>query len=590
MAKMSGYEQFMVELVNAVRLDNAKQPLAGSDPLAVAAETHSAWMLSSGIFSHTGAGGSHPGQRMEAAGYTFSGSWTWGENIAWNGTSGSLSDARITSFVTTQHQNFLNSPGHRANILNDAFREVGIGIETGKLSGYNAVMTTQNFAKSGSGWFLTGVAYDDADGNRFYSPGEGRGGVRVELNPASGQAFQVRTDAGGGYQTKAAAGDYQVTFSGGGLAVPLTVALAMADRNVKLDLIAPASVASSASLVLGTNAKNVTLLGVHDIDATGNGLDNLIVGNAGSNRLVGGGGADTLIGGAGNDTLDGGGGDDLAWYEGRLADYQLARSGEAVTVATRIGSGRDEGSDLVLNVERFQFADGVRTLDDLFGSGGGGSGGGGGGSGGGGGGSVISGTSGHDTLTGSDDDDHIQGHGGDDVIQGRGGNDTLEGGAGNDKIKGDFWNVATGPWGNDLIFGGDGNDSLWGGNGNDTLEGGAGDDVIRGDGGDDRLDGGTGNDTLVGGSGADLFVFAPGHQNDRITDFQRGVDRIDLTAFGITGGFAALDGNGNGRIDRGEGGGVFTAKVGTSTVLDFGGGDVLRINGVTDLAESDFLL
>ncbi len=84
-----------------------------------------------------------------------------------------------------------------------------------------------------------------------------------------------------------------------------------------------------------------------------------------------------------------------------------------------------------------------------------------------------------------------------------------------------------GGWGNDVLNGLGGNDRVVGGLGNDTLNGGAG---------NDRLIGGSGTDTLTGGTGADIFRFeakgdsAASTARDTITDFEKGVDKIDLQA------------------------------------------------------------
>lgn len=71
--------------------------------------------------------------------------------------------------------------------------------------------------------------------------------------------------------------------------------------------------------------------------------------------------------------------------------------------------------------------------------------------------------------------------------------------------------------------------------GNDVLIGGAGNDVVFGQGGNDTLIGGTGDDILIGGSGNDTFKWMEGDQgtvgnaaSDRITDFVRGNDKIDI--------------------------------------------------------------
>jgi serralysin len=74
------------------------------------------------------------------------------------------------------------------------------------------------------------------------------------------------------------------------------------------------------------------------------------------------------------------------------------------------------------------------------------------------------------------------------------------------------------------------NDTIHGGGGNDTVDGGAGADQVFGDSGSDRLNGNEGGDILVGGSGNDVFDFNTEAEatGDVISDFTRGVDKIDL--------------------------------------------------------------
>jgi len=103
-------------------------------------------------------------------------------------------------------------------------------------------------------------------------------------------------------------------------------------------------------------------------------------------------------------------------------------------------------------------------------------------------------------------------------------------------------NSMLGGWGEDYIDGRGGDDFLYGREGSDTLIGGAGRDTLVGDVGDDRLDGGAdndviwggwGNDVMTGGAGADTFYFSTKSDifaYDIITDFQHGVDKIDLSA------------------------------------------------------------
>ncbi|MBX9700028.1 MAG: CAP domain-containing protein, partial [Acetobacteraceae bacterium] len=255
MAQPTDYEQYLLELVNRARANpgaeaqrlgiglndglspgtiaaTAKQPLAFNPQLIDAARDHSAWMLATDTFSHTGAGGSSPGDRMTAAGYSFTGSWTWGENISIRWGSGTaLNGAQVEAF----HDGLFRSAGHRTNILNDGFKEIGTGLALGEYRGSTGATATEVFARSGTGSFLTGVAFDDRDGDRFYDPGEGLGGLSVQISGGGG-TFQTTTWGSGGYQIKLAAGTYSVTFSGGGLASPVTKSVTIGSANVKLDL------------------------------------------------------------------------------------------------------------------------------------------------------------------------------------------------------------------------------------------------------------------------------------------------------------------------------------------------------------------
>ncbi|WP_271146814.1 calcium-binding protein [Brevundimonas sp. NIBR10] len=82
------------------------------------------------------------------------------------------------------------------------------------------------------------------------------------------------------------------------------------------------------------------------------------------------------------------------------------------------------------------------------------------------------------------------------------------------------------------MIGFDGADLLIGSDWSDTLNGGAGDDVLNGGAGDDVLTGGDGVDLMTGGAGADQFIYGAFSTAgaDTITDFQTGIDAINLTA------------------------------------------------------------
>ncbi|MGL5080178.1 MAG: CAP domain-containing protein [Microcoleaceae cyanobacterium] len=103
----------VLELTNDYRAQNAVSPLTLNAQLINAAETHSENMAVQDFFSHTGADGSSVGDRAQAAGYSSS---FLGENIA----AGYSTPESVVA-------GWINSSGHRANILNANFTELGVG-------------------------------------------------------------------------------------------------------------------------------------------------------------------------------------------------------------------------------------------------------------------------------------------------------------------------------------------------------------------------------------------------------------------------------------------------------------------------------
>ncbi len=242
-----------------------KPPLAMSPALINSARLHSQWMLDNDVFSHTGEGGSETRDRIEAAGYPLGSSWQLAENIALRGTSGAVDQA---AFVLQQHENLFRSPGHRENTLSPGLVEVGIGAVVGLYTDddeeFNALMTTQNFARSSASpvvspgcRFLLGIVYEDVDGNGFYTPGEGMAGVTVE--PDSGEFFAVTSTSGGyAFPLPAVRGSFSVTLSGGGWDGPSVFEIATTGDNIQRDFVFdPDALPQPRSFVLDTPALTV---------------------------------------------------------------------------------------------------------------------------------------------------------------------------------------------------------------------------------------------------------------------------------------------------------------------------------------------
>ncbi len=91
-----------------------------------------------------------------------------------------------------------------------------------------------------------------------------------------------------------------------------------------------------------------------------------------------------------------------------------------------------------------------------------------------------------------------------------------------------------------VIMGGEDAATLTGGTLGDMILGGDGAERIEGGAGSDLLADGAGADTLSGGAGADLFVLSADGEADVISDFQLGIDKIDLSLWGGVNSLAAL--------------------------------------------------
>jgi len=276
------------------------------------------------------------------------------------------------------------------------------------------------------------------------------------------------------------------------------------------------SVSSRFSFVLSENFENLQLLGSDDINGTGNGLGNYIIGNDGNNILDGGAGNDYFQGGLGADQIKGGSGIDRISFAG-------ATAGVIVSLATGTGSGGAAEGDTYSGIENVV---GTWSADHLIGDGG---------------------------------DNILEGLRDNDRLDGGAGNDTLDGGAGNDIFyvdsSGDVAKEGHADFGTDLVIasidyalgtnvehltaasgttalkltgnelanaitGNAASNALIGKEGNDTLDGGKG---------DDQLDGGTGTNTaLFSGTKADYVIIKDAAGIITVTDKKNGRDGVDV--------------------------------------------------------------
>jgi uncharacterized protein YkwD len=302
----SAYTYFgvdLAELQTEFATNPPVAPLAMNADLIAAARWHSGDMFTNIYQGHTQTNGStvlDPGQRITANGYTW---YTYGENVfSW------------AEYVFYGHAGFavdwgMNPPsgmqpgrGHRQNMLNAGFREIGVGV----VDGVNGVpppptqvgpqLVTQDLATQPANTpFITGVAYYDFNGNGFYDVGEGIGGVTV--NTPGSKYYAVTANSGGYVIPVTSNGNYTLTFTASGLSTQI-VATISSSKNVKIDLVpvyAPPTITGpnpaglnqsngyTFSVVGGATSydwQRTQLLPYTNIEGAENGLGNVTVSNS----------------------------------------------------------------------------------------------------------------------------------------------------------------------------------------------------------------------------------------------------------------------------------------------------------------------
>ncbi|SDG35454.1 MULTISPECIES: hypothetical protein [unclassified Duganella] len=360
---------------------------------------------------------------------------------------------------------------------------------------------------------------------------------------------------------------------------------------------------------LGANVENVVFSSGFSVKGSGNALDNDLIGGGGNDTLSGGAGSDYLVGNSGNDSLlgedgndtfnsgtgsndvvDGGAGQDSIELAGNFSDYQRSRINATDTRLVNTLTGENI---TVRAVEEFQFADGIRSLEQV---------------------NFNLTSVGNDVLEGTSGADTINGGTGADTMAGLAGNDTYVVDVAGDVVQEDLnqgtdlVQVAFTSVGAYTLSANVENAtvtstaavSLVGNALDNVLTGNAAANKLSGEAGNDTLIGGAGNDTLIGGAGDDVYIVDAA--GDVVTEIAGGgADRVETAlasltlaaeveklyytgsaAFNGTGNLLANEikgGNGNDTLNGGAGNDTLRGGAGNDSLLG-GDGDDLLLAGV----------
>lgn len=207
-------------------------PLALNAKLLAAARGHSQDMADNDFQGHTGSNGLGLADRFSAAGYSYQ---LGGENVF--SYAQSMLHAQAAFLIDWGNPDL----GHRKNLLNlDAntdFREIGVGVvsESSSSTAVGPLVVTQDFGTSPMNTvFIVGVVFQDKDGDQFYDPGEGVGGV--EVRPDRGTYYAVTSNSGGyAIPVNSGAGSFTITANHADSIGPQTTVVQ--SSNVKVDFL-----------------------------------------------------------------------------------------------------------------------------------------------------------------------------------------------------------------------------------------------------------------------------------------------------------------------------------------------------------------
>jgi uncharacterized protein YkwD len=264
--------EFVTGSANGKPTLNVAEPLSINPQLMNIARAQSQDMITYNYQGHTSNAGQGIGARATAAGYAWN---AIGENVFANSIAVLYGHAGFNVDWGGSDGTGMQGPprGHRANLHNTTFNEIGVGnltsveatIPASNTNTKGPEVITQDLGRSGARDFITGVVYYDLNGNNFYDLGEGIGGVEVGV---TGSTFKGVTANTGGYSVPVPGnGTYPMTFwfPGAAAANYSTTCTISGNLNQKVDWLptytAPTLSGPASPTVNMTNSYDITAVG-----------------------------------------------------------------------------------------------------------------------------------------------------------------------------------------------------------------------------------------------------------------------------------------------------------------------------------------
>ena len=329
------------ELTESLAAVEARPPLAINESLFDSAEFHAVEMAANDYFGHQSAvTGDWPNKMALDAGYNLPYSPTSNQIESIAAGVGNVAPNTAAKVLKLLIEDIgVPSLGHRLHLMGQGgwqqHREIGVGYDTTSSSTYSDYWSIHTAYANTTDLFLTGVIYNDTNGNQLYDKNEGLSGVTVSTD----QGGFTTTNVHGGWSIPVAPGGYFVTAAGGGFSGTGMSSVIVADANIEVDFISgDAGGIVNFGLGDGSGRPTVTVTAA-DADAAEKNL------NPGTFIITRSGATDTAL--TVNYTL-GGSADNGQDYDllGSSVEIPIGSSSTAVTI-TPIDDDQIEGQETV---------------------------------------------------------------------------------------------------------------------------------------------------------------------------------------------------------------------------------------------------
>ncbi|MEZ5744265.1 MAG: tandem-95 repeat protein [Sphingomonadaceae bacterium] len=204
---------------------------------------------------------------------------------------------------------------------------------------------------------LTGVAFEDFNGNGILDKGEATAGIRI-----SAPSGRRQTNVDGEYSMFASTGVTKMVWDEGPIQDIIKIDVTIGQTDAMVNLINTNIVETNASVRVTGQVQTIIGTGTNGLTLEGDAHDQTIKGTSGNDTLLGQGGNDYLAGNGGNDNIFGGDGFDVAVFNGSLSQFGVTQVNDQFIV-----SGNGQGTDKTTSVEVLRFSDGDYYYDQISG-------------------------------------------------------------------------------------------------------------------------------------------------------------------------------------------------------------------------------